>query len=38
MKKLEKLTVENNMLRRNIKAKRTKVGSFSSEEEDFSNE
>jgi hypothetical protein len=38
MKKLEKLTAENNKLRRNIKAKRTKVGSSSSEEEDSSNE
>jgi predicted RNase H-like nuclease (RuvC/YqgF family) len=38
MKRLEKLTVENNKLRREIKAKRTKGGSFSSEEEDFSYE
>jgi septal ring factor EnvC (AmiA/AmiB activator) len=38
MKKLEKLTTENNKLRRNVKAKRTKGGSFSSEEEDSSYE
>jgi hypothetical protein len=38
MKRLEKLTAENNKLRRKIKARRTKGGSFSSEEEDSSNE
>jgi hypothetical protein len=38
LRKLEKLTAENNKLRRNIKAKRTKRGSSSSEEEDSSNE
>jgi hypothetical protein len=38
MKMLEKLTAENNKLRRKVKAKRTKVGSSSSEEEDSSNE
>jgi hypothetical protein len=38
MKRLEKLTAENNKLRRKIKAKRTKGGSSSSEEEDSSNE
>jgi hypothetical protein len=38
MKRLEKLTVENNELRRNVKAKRTKGGSFSSEEEEDSYE
>jgi hypothetical protein len=38
IKKLEKLTTENNKLRRKIKAKRTKGGSSSSEEEDSSNE
>jgi hypothetical protein len=38
MKMLEKLTVENNKLRRKIKAKRTKGASFSSEEEDSLNE
>jgi hypothetical protein len=34
MKRLEKLTVKNNKLRRKVKAKRTKGCSFSSEEED----
>jgi hypothetical protein len=34
MKRLEKLTTENNKLRRKVKAKRTKGGSYSSEEED----
>jgi hypothetical protein len=34
MKRLEKLTAENNKLRRKVKAKRTKGGSFSSEKED----
>jgi hypothetical protein len=34
MKRLEKLTAENNKLRRKVKAKRTKGGSYSSEEED----
>jgi hypothetical protein len=34
MKRLEKLTAENNKLRRKVKAKRTKGGSSSSEEED----
>jgi hypothetical protein len=38
MKRLDKLTVENNKLRRKVKAKRTKGGSFSSEEEDSSYE
>jgi hypothetical protein len=38
MKRLEKLTAENNKLRRKVKAKRTKGGSSSSEEEDFSYE
>jgi predicted RNase H-like nuclease (RuvC/YqgF family) len=38
MKKLEKLTTENNKLRRKVKAKRTKGGSFSSKEEDSSYE
>jgi hypothetical protein len=38
MKRLEKLTVENNMLRRKVKAKRTKGCSSSSEEEDSSYE
>jgi septal ring factor EnvC (AmiA/AmiB activator) len=37
MKRLEKLTAENNKLRRKIKAKRTKGSSSSSEEEDSSN-
>jgi hypothetical protein len=32
MKRLEKLTAENNKLRRKVKAKRTKGGSSSSEE------
>jgi hypothetical protein len=34
MKRLEKLTAENNKLRRKVKAKRTKGGSSSSEEKD----
>jgi hypothetical protein len=34
MKRLEKLTVKNNKLRRKVKAKRTKGDSSSSEEED----
>jgi hypothetical protein len=38
MKRLEKLTAENNKLRRNIKAKMIKGGSSSSEEEDSSYE
>jgi hypothetical protein len=38
MKRLEKLTAENNKLRRTIKAKRTKGDSSWSEEEDSSNE
>jgi hypothetical protein len=38
IKRLEKPTTENNKLRRNVKAKRTKGGSSSSEEEDLSNE
>jgi hypothetical protein len=38
MKRLEKLTAENNKLRRKVKAKRTKGGSFSSEEEGSSYE
>jgi hypothetical protein len=38
MKRLEKLMVENNKLRRKIKSKRTKGGSSSSKEEDSSNE
>jgi hypothetical protein len=38
MKSLEKLTVENNKLRRKAKAKKTKGGSSSSEEEDSSYE
>jgi hypothetical protein len=38
MKRLEKLTAENNKLRRMVKAKRTKGGSSSSEEEDSSYE
>jgi hypothetical protein len=38
MKRLEKLTVENNKLGRKVKAKRTKGGSLSSEEEDSSYE
>jgi hypothetical protein len=37
-KRLEKLTVENNMLRRKVKAKRTKGCSSSSEKEDSSYE
>jgi septal ring factor EnvC (AmiA/AmiB activator) len=38
MKRLEKLTIENNKIRRKVKAKRTKGDSFSSEEEDSSYE
>jgi hypothetical protein len=38
LKRLEKLTAENNKLRRKVKAKRTKGGSSSSEEEDSSYE
>jgi septal ring factor EnvC (AmiA/AmiB activator) len=38
MKRLEKLTAENNKLRRKVKAKRTKGGSSSNEEEDSSYE
>jgi seryl-tRNA synthetase len=38
MKRLEKLTAENNKLRKKVKAKRTKGGSSSSEEEDSSYE
>jgi hypothetical protein len=38
MKRLEKFTVENSKLRRKVKAKRTKGGSFSSKEGDFSYE
>jgi beta-N-acetylglucosaminidase len=38
MKRLEKLTAENNKLRRKVKGKRTKWGSSSSEEEDSSYE
>jgi hypothetical protein len=38
MKRLEKLTAENNKLRRKIKAKRNKGRSSSSEEEDSSYE
>jgi hypothetical protein len=38
MKRLEKLTTENNKIRRKVKAKRTKGGSSSSEEEDSSYE
>jgi hypothetical protein len=38
MKRLEKLTTENNKLRRKFKAKRTKGDSSSSEEEDSSYE
>jgi hypothetical protein len=38
MKRLEKLTVENNKLRRKVKVKMTKGDSFSSEEEDSSYE
>jgi septal ring factor EnvC (AmiA/AmiB activator) len=38
VKRLEKLTVENNKLRRKVKPKRTKGGSSSSEEEDSSYE
>jgi hypothetical protein len=33
MKRVEKLTVKNNKLRRKVEAKRTKGGSFSSEED-----
>jgi hypothetical protein len=38
VKRLKKLTVENNKLRRKVKAKRTKGGSSSNEEEDSSYE
>jgi predicted RNase H-like nuclease (RuvC/YqgF family) len=38
MKRLEKLTAENNKLRRKVKARRTKGGSTSSEQEDSSYE
>jgi hypothetical protein len=38
MKRLEKLTAENNKVRRNVKAKRTKGDSSSSEEKDSSYE
>jgi septal ring factor EnvC (AmiA/AmiB activator) len=38
MKRLEKLTAKNNKLRRKVKAKMTKRGSFSSEKEDSSYE
>jgi hypothetical protein len=38
MKRLEKVTTENNKLRGMVKAKRTKGGSSSSEEEDSSYE
>jgi hypothetical protein len=38
IKRLEKLTVENNKLRRKVKTNRTKGGSSSSEEEDSSYE
>jgi seryl-tRNA synthetase len=38
LKRLDKLTAENNKLRRKFKAKRTKRGSSSSEEEDSSYE
>jgi hypothetical protein len=38
LKRLEKLTTENIKLKRKVQAKRTKGGSFSSEEEDFSYE
>jgi hypothetical protein len=38
MKRVEKLTTENNKLRRNVKTKRTKGDPFSSEEEDSSYE
>jgi hypothetical protein len=38
IKTLEKLTAENNKLRRKVKAKRTKGGSSSSEEEESSYE
>jgi hypothetical protein len=38
MKRLGKLTIENNKLRRKVKAKRTKEGSSSSKEENSSNE
>jgi septal ring factor EnvC (AmiA/AmiB activator) len=38
MKRLEKLTAENNKLRRKVKANMTKRGSFSSEKEDSSYE
>jgi hypothetical protein len=38
MRRLEKLTVENNKLRRKAKGKKTKGGSFSSDDEDSSLE
>jgi ribosome-associated translation inhibitor RaiA len=38
MKRLEKLTAENNKIRRKVKAKRTKGDSSSNEEEDSSYE
>jgi hypothetical protein len=38
MRKLEKLTAENNKLRRKAKGKKTKGGSSSREDEDFSLE
>jgi hypothetical protein len=38
MRRLEKLTVENNKLRRKLKGKKTKGGSSSSEDEDSSLE
>jgi hypothetical protein len=38
MRRLEKLTIENNKLRKKAKGKKTKVGSSSSEDEDFSLE
>jgi septal ring factor EnvC (AmiA/AmiB activator) len=38
MKRLEKLMAENNKLRKKVKAKRTKAGSSSCEEEDSSYE
>jgi hypothetical protein len=38
MKRLEKLIAENNKIRRKVKAKRTKGGSSSNEEEDSSYE
>jgi hypothetical protein len=38
MRRVEKLTAENNKVRRKVKAKRTKRGSSSNEEEDSSYE